>query len=186
MIFFRKGVKSVDKAGKGSLPRCPPSLLRPTPPLAARTQCVCTRSQSVCMCVGVGVGMDAHLRCPPPPQPVPFTRPHPPHAETLYDFEEKINFSVFPGHQGGPHNHTISALATALKQVGCMVFACLAPPTLVWEVPPHVPFLSRVPPRSVCVCVLAVCCGLAFRPRLPSSRSTSTLWLPTARHLPLP
>ncbi len=38
-------------------------------------------------------------------------------AETLYDFEEKINFSVFPGHQGGPHNHTISALATALKQV---------------------------------------------------------------------
>ncbi len=36
--------------------------------------------------------------------------------ETLYDFEERINFSVFPGHQGGPHNHTISALATALKQ----------------------------------------------------------------------
>ena len=32
------------------------------------------------------------------------------------DFEEKINFSVFPGLQGGPHNHTISALATALKQ----------------------------------------------------------------------
>jgi glycine hydroxymethyltransferase len=24
---------------------------------------------------------------------------------------------VFPGHQGGPHNHTIAALATALKQV---------------------------------------------------------------------
>jgi glycine hydroxymethyltransferase len=33
-----------------------------------------------------------------------------------YDLEEKINFSVFPGLQGGPHNHTISALATALKQ----------------------------------------------------------------------
>lgn len=31
-------------------------------------------------------------------------------------FEERINFSVFPGLQGGPHNHTISALATALKQ----------------------------------------------------------------------
>ena len=30
--------------------------------------------------------------------------------------ERKINFSVFPGHQGGPHNHTISALAVALKQ----------------------------------------------------------------------
>ena len=34
----------------------------------------------------------------------------------LSDIEEKINFSVFPGLQGGPHNHTITALATALKQ----------------------------------------------------------------------
>jgi len=32
-----------------------------------------------------------------------------------YDFEEKINATVFPGHQGGPHNHTITALAVALK-----------------------------------------------------------------------
>jgi glycine hydroxymethyltransferase len=36
--------------------------------------------------------------------------------ETLYDLEAPINFSVFPGHQGGPHNHTITALAVALKQ----------------------------------------------------------------------
>ncbi|KAK3720658.1 Serine hydroxymethyltransferase, cytosolic [Vermiconidia calcicola] len=35
---------------------------------------------------------------------------------TLYDLEGPINFSVFPGHQGGPHNHTICALAVALKQ----------------------------------------------------------------------
>jgi glycine hydroxymethyltransferase len=34
----------------------------------------------------------------------------------MYDLESRINFSVFPGSQGGPHNHTISALATALKQ----------------------------------------------------------------------
>lgn len=34
----------------------------------------------------------------------------------MYDLESKINFSVFPGAQGGPHNHTISALATALQQ----------------------------------------------------------------------
>ena len=33
-----------------------------------------------------------------------------------YDLEEKINAAVFPGHQGGPHNHTITALAVALKQ----------------------------------------------------------------------
>ncbi|KAI0463279.1 glycine hydroxymethyltransferase shm1 [Komagataella kurtzmanii] len=33
-----------------------------------------------------------------------------------YELERKINFSVFPAHQGGPHNHTISALAVALKQ----------------------------------------------------------------------
>ena len=35
---------------------------------------------------------------------------------TDYDLEERINFSVFPGHQGGPHNHTITALAVALGQ----------------------------------------------------------------------
>jgi glycine hydroxymethyltransferase len=33
-----------------------------------------------------------------------------------YDLEERINFSVFPGHQGGPHNNVIAALAVALKQ----------------------------------------------------------------------
>jgi len=34
----------------------------------------------------------------------------------VYDFESRINFSVFPSLQGGPHNHTIAAIATALKQ----------------------------------------------------------------------
>eukprot|EP00889_Picochlorum_renovo_P005258 jgi/Picre1/32288/NNA_007634.t1 len=34
----------------------------------------------------------------------------------MYDLEGPINFSVFPGLQGGPHNHTISGLACALKQ----------------------------------------------------------------------
>jgi glycine hydroxymethyltransferase len=37
-------------------------------------------------------------------------------VKVLYDLEGPINFSVFPGHQGGPHNHTITALAAALKQ----------------------------------------------------------------------
>lgn len=34
----------------------------------------------------------------------------------MYDLESRINASVFPGHQGGPHNHTIAALAVALRQ----------------------------------------------------------------------
>jgi len=42
--------------------------------------------------------------------------------DVLYDLEEKINFSVFPGHQGGPHNHTIAALAVALKQANTPAF----------------------------------------------------------------
>ena len=37
-------------------------------------------------------------------------------AEEMYDLEGPINASVFPGHQGGPHNHTITALAVALQQ----------------------------------------------------------------------
>lgn len=36
--------------------------------------------------------------------------------EVQYDLEGPINASVFPGHQGGPHNHTITALAVALRQ----------------------------------------------------------------------
>ncbi|OAA64686.1 serine hydroxymethyltransferase [Niveomyces insectorum RCEF 264] len=41
---------------------------------------------------------------------------------TLYDLENPINFSVFPGHQGGPHNHTITALSVALKQAASPEF----------------------------------------------------------------
>ncbi|MCJ1375538.1 glycine hydroxymethyltransferase shm1 [Loxospora ochrophaea] len=36
--------------------------------------------------------------------------------QEVYDLENPINASVFPGHQGGPHNHTITALAVALRQ----------------------------------------------------------------------
>ncbi|EAS36531.3 serine hydroxymethyltransferase, cytosolic [Coccidioides immitis RS] len=42
--------------------------------------------------------------------------------EIMYDLENPINFSVFPGHQGGPHNHTITALAVALKQAATPEF----------------------------------------------------------------
>jgi glycine hydroxymethyltransferase len=37
--------------------------------------------------------------------------------ELMYNLEEKIKAAVFPGHQGGPHNHTIAAIAVALRQV---------------------------------------------------------------------
>jgi len=40
----------------------------------------------------------------------------------MYDIDEKINFAVFPGLQGGPHNHTIGALATCLKQANTEAF----------------------------------------------------------------
>jgi len=40
----------------------------------------------------------------------------------MYDLEERINFAVFPGLQGGPHNHTIGALATCLKQAASADF----------------------------------------------------------------
>jgi glycine hydroxymethyltransferase len=43
-------------------------------------------------------------------------------AEVHYDLEDRINFSVFPGIQGGPHNHTIAGLAVALKQAASPEF----------------------------------------------------------------
>ena len=42
--------------------------------------------------------------------------------EVRYDLETPINFSVFPGLQGGPHNHTIAGLAVALKQAATPAF----------------------------------------------------------------
>ncbi|KAL9125467.1 MAG: hypothetical protein Q9217_005332 [Psora testacea] len=43
-------------------------------------------------------------------------------AQEMYDLEGPINASVFPGHQGGPHNHTITALAVALHQAQSQEF----------------------------------------------------------------
>lgn len=36
--------------------------------------------------------------------------------KVMYDIETKINQAVFPALQGGPHNHAIAGIATAMKQ----------------------------------------------------------------------
>ncbi|CAG8520401.1 4083_t:CDS:2 [Diversispora eburnea] len=40
----------------------------------------------------------------------------------VYDLENLINQSVFPGHQGGPHNHTITAISVSLEQTKHSIF----------------------------------------------------------------
>ncbi|XP_057959346.1 serine hydroxymethyltransferase 4 [Malania oleifera] len=58
---------------------------------------------------GPRAGMIFYRKGPKPPK-----KGQPENA--VYDFEDKINFAVFPSLQGGPHNHQIGALAVALKQ----------------------------------------------------------------------
>ncbi|XP_013068332.2 serine hydroxymethyltransferase-like [Biomphalaria glabrata] len=43
-------------------------------------------------------------------------------TKVMYDLEKKINEAVFPGLQGGPHNHQIAAVAVALKQAATPEF----------------------------------------------------------------
>ena len=43
-------------------------------------------------------------------------------TKVMYDIEKKINEAVFPGLQGGPHNHQIAAVAVALKQANTPEF----------------------------------------------------------------
>merc|ERR1712127_714858 len=44
------------------------------------------------------------------------------YSETLPDIKEKIDMAVFPGLQGGPHNHQIGALAVQLLEVNTQSF----------------------------------------------------------------
>ena len=71
--------------------------------------------------------------------------------EIMYNLEGPINASVFPGHQGGPHNHTITALATALKQANSPEFVAYQKQVLSnSQVKSHAPYvyLTHVTPRS--------------------------------------
>ena len=40
--------------------------------------------------------------------------------EVLYDLEKRINNAVFPGLQGGPHNHSMAGVGVGLKQVNLL------------------------------------------------------------------
>lgn len=40
----------------------------------------------------------------------------------FYNYEDKINQAVFPGLQGGPHNHQIAAIAVAMRQAALPAF----------------------------------------------------------------
>lgn len=42
--------------------------------------------------------------------------------DQMYDLESKVNHAVFPALQGGPHNHTITAIAVCLKQAASPLF----------------------------------------------------------------
>lgn len=46
--------------------------------------------------------------------------------ENAKDLEKRVNEAVFPACQGGPHNNTIAAIATALKQVAQPEFKAYA------------------------------------------------------------
>ena len=54
----------------------------------------------------------------------PSVLPLPPAGLIFYrkEFESEINQAVFPGLQGGPHNHTIAGLAVALKMANTPEF----------------------------------------------------------------
>lgn len=40
----------------------------------------------------------------------------------MYDLEERITATVFPGLQGGPHNNVIAGVAVAMKLAATMEF----------------------------------------------------------------
>merc|ERR1712176_7223 len=44
------------------------------------------------------------------------------YSDRIPDIKERIDMAVFPGLQGGPHNHQIGALATQLLEVKSPAF----------------------------------------------------------------
>lgn len=44
------------------------------------------------------------------------------HLEIMYNLEKPINDAVFPGLQGGPHNHSMAGVGVGLKQVPLPIY----------------------------------------------------------------
>lgn len=69
---------------------------------------------------------------------------------TAYDYENKIDFAVFPSLQGGPHNHQIGALAVALKYVATEEFKQYVLQVGAGAGHIGIACTSRPPPQSCC------------------------------------
>ena len=78
----------------------------------------------------------------------------------MYDIADKINFSVFPGLQGGPHNHNIGAVAVGLKIVSHII-TILTRPLKVFIVSVYPAFEAFfLPPNIVSKQVGGSCKGI--------------------------
>lgn len=120
MIFFRKGVKEINKQGQEA------SYLKQN--ILSVFDCVVSPLVGIVQLLNEIALVNFEVICMSYLYCDLFLK-------VLYDYEDKINQAVFPGLQGGPHNHTITGLAVALKQVGkltvktCDTFSILYP---VW------------------------------------------------------
>lgn len=68
----------------------------------------------------------------------------------VYDFEDAIDFAVFPSLQGGPHNHQIAALCVALKH-------CKTPEFVAYQKQARRPRASSQPAYGANVSQMTLC-----------------------------
>lgn len=67
---------------------------------------------------GPKAGLIFYRKGPKPPKQTPMGDS----KYESYDYEDKINAAIYPALQGGPHNHTITALAVAMKSASMPEF----------------------------------------------------------------
>ena len=108
MIFYRKGLKETTK--KGEQVRLIVDVSGGCSYISTGIFCGSNRALQHCLKSCMDLTLHSSL-------------PNYVNVQIFYDYEDKINASVFPGLQGGPHNHTITALAVALKQASSLPHA---------------------------------------------------------------